>query len=112
MMTGKYKISVGAVTAVLVLIGTIIGGLWAAERKLDQEYAKRSDVRKLEAQITKGLDEVLDSIENLACSNIRAELNNIALKEANEDLTEYDKARRNDLELQWQRKCLDRGDRV
>lgn len=97
-MNGKQKITVGAVVGVLTLVGTVFAGAWT----LDGRYASRH-------QVARGLENVLDAVADLKCSIIREELNNLALKEERNNITDYDRARKNDLELRWQRECLSGG---
>lgn len=109
LFNSKYRISIGVVIGVLTIIGMIWGGVQAVEYELDSRYAKRSEVMQLETSVTRGFKEVLKQIENMTCRAIREELNDLSVKEENGELTEYDIARKNNLELEWQRNCVGNG---
>lgn len=95
-MNGRQKITVSTLAVALTLIGTIFAAAWA----LDSRYATNDDVEH-------GFNSVLKAINDLNCASIRSELNDIETKEQTDELTVYDKSRRSDLELRWQRECLE-----
>lgn len=100
-VNGSHRITIGALIVVLTLVGTIVGGAWALDARYDSRYANKELVQK-------GFEDVLKVISNMNCKEIREELNDLALKEDTDaGMTRYDRARKNDLELRWQRECLD-----
>lgn len=85
----------GTLVSIGTLIGMIVGSLmWA-----DSRYAHS-------AEISDSLQDVMYSVRELRCDILHENLNELQAKEAYDELTRYDKVRKDSLERQWRRACL------